>query len=127
MPEDALNELDRGFGETEARGERKVLSVSALTKRVAQRLAEDWVLQDVAVRGELSNFVHHSSGHMYFSLKDAGSQLRCVMFRRENAALRFKPANGMDVVAHGYVGVYETRGEYQLYVRSLEPGGVGAL
>ena len=105
----------------------QVFTVAALTRRVARQLASDPVLQDPAVRGEISNFVHHTSGHMYFSLKDADSQLRCVMFRRENAALRFKPTNGTEVVAYGYLGVYEVRGEYQLYVRRMEPGGVGAL
>lgn len=106
---------------------RPVLTVTALTRRVAQRLAEDPDLHDLGVRGEISNFVHHTSGHMYFSLKDAGSQVRAVMFRRRNAGLKFQPANGMEVVAWGYVGVYEPRGEYQLYVNRLEPGGVGAL
>jgi exodeoxyribonuclease VII large subunit len=104
-----------------------ILSVSDLTRYVKRRLDEDETLMDVSVRGEISNFKRHTSGHLYFTLKDAGSQLRCVMFRRENAALRFKPEDGARVVARGHVSVYEARGEYQLYVSEMSFDGIGAL
>lgn len=84
-------------------------------------------LRAVFIKGEISNFNHHSSGHMYFTLKDEKSRLKCVMFRGKNASLRFRPENGMKVVAGGSVGVYEVAGEYQLYVDELHPAGQGAL
>jgi exodeoxyribonuclease VII large subunit len=81
----------------------------------------------VWVSGEISNFTHHSSGHFYFSLKDESSQLRSVMFRRQNINLTFTPGNGQKVVAYGDISVYEPRGEYQLIVRGLRPSGLGEL
>lgn len=105
----------------------QILSVSDLTRHIKRLFEEDATLTDVWVRGEISNFKRHTSGHMYFTLKDAGSQLRCVMFRRDNAALLFQPEDGARVVARGYVSVYEARGDYQLYVRAMTFDGVGAL
>lgn len=102
------------------------ITVSELTKRISSALAEP-VFQNVAVVGELSNFVHHTSGHMYFSLKDAQSRIKAVMFRNRNRLLRFTPKNGDTVIAVGSVGVYEPGGEYQLYVEMLFPQGVGDL
>ncbi len=113
------------FAETALGG--LVMSVSDVTRHVKRLLEEDETLLDVRVRGEISNFKHHTSGHMYFTLKDAGSQLRCVMFRRDNAALRFKPEDGARVIARGHVSVYEPRGDYQLYVSEMSFDGVGAL
>ncbi len=104
-----------------------VLTVRELTAHVKRLIDADDLLQDVAVRGEISNFTHHGSGHMYFSLKDEASQLRCVCFRGPAGSLPFYPANGMQVVAFGNVGVYEKRGEYQLYVRWMQQDGLGAL
>ncbi len=105
----------------------RILSVSDVTRYIKRLFDEDATLTDVRVRGEISNFKRHTSGHMYFTLKDAGSQLRCVMFRRDNAALLFKPEDGARVVARGYVSVYEARGDYQLYVSAMTFDGVGAL
>jgi exodeoxyribonuclease VII large subunit len=79
------------------------------------------------VRGEISNFKAHSSGHFYFSLKDEFSQLACVMFRDANRKLDFKPEDGMAVNAFGRVGVYEKHGTYQLYVHQMKPEGIGEL
>jgi len=104
-----------------------VISVSQLTSTVKTLLESSPGLTDIWVRGEISNFTHHSSGHMYFSLKDSDAQVRAVMFRRYSQALKALPEEGMEVVAYGSVGIYEKRGEYQLYVRYMQPAGVGAL
>lgn len=105
----------------------QVYSVRELTALIKHRLTSDPRLTGVAVTGEISNFKHYTSGHMYFTLKDDRSRLRCVMFRRENMRLRFRPEDGQAVVAHGDVSVYEASGEYQLYVRELMPAGHGEL
>lgn len=115
-------------GESEAAfSEVPALTVSEVTRHVKALLDDDERLSDLWVRGEVSNFTLHSSGHMYFTLKDAFSQLRCVMFRRENAALTFRPQEGARVIARGRVSVFEKRGEYQLYVTAMQFDGVGAL
>lgn len=110
-----------------AASEPQIYSVRELTAMVKERLTSDPRLAGVAVLGEISNFKHHSSGHMYFTLKDEHSRLRCVMFRRENMRLRFRPADGQAVIAKGDVSVYEAAGEYQLYVREMVPAGHGEL
>jgi len=107
--------------------EIEVHSVSQITDRVARLLQADAVLADVWVSGEISNFTHHSSGHMYMTLKDDTSRLRAVMFQGANRGLRFRPESGMRVFAHGYVGVYRGGGEYQLYIDFMEPAGLGGL
>ena len=84
-------------------------------------------LQQVHIKGEISNFVHHKSGHLYFSLKDEGGLLRAVMFRGTAGKLAFKPENGMKVVARGSISLYVKDGSYQLYVTEMEPDGIGAL
>lgn len=105
----------------------QVYTVRELTAVIKHRLTSDPRLTGVAVTGEISNFKHYPSGHMYFTLKDDRSRLRCVMFRRENLRLRFRPEDGQAVIAQGDVSVYEASGEYQLYVRELVPGGHGEL
>ena len=107
--------------------EIEVYSVSQISDRVARLLQADAVLADVWVSGEISNFTHHSSGHMYMTLKDDASRLRAVMFHGANRGLRFRPESGMRVFAHGYVGVYRSGGEYQLYIDFMEPAGLGGL
>ena len=102
-------------------------TVHELTQYVKQRLQNDPSLNNISVRGEISNFVHHTSGHMYFTMKDAHSQLNCVMFRGANQKLRFKPGSGMKVVCSGNITVYEARGVYQLLVWDIQPDGIGAL
>ena len=106
---------------------RHVFTVRQLTRYVKALLSQDATLQNVSVRGEIADFVHHSSGHIYFTLKDEFSQLRCVLFREEAKALTFAPEGGIEVVALGTVTIYEARGQYQLIVRKLEPAGLGGL
>lgn len=102
------------------------VSVSELTRQIKYTLSAP-PFQNIAVEGEVSNFVHHSSGHMYFSLKDSQSRIKAVMFRSRNQRLEFKPKNGDTLIAVGSVGVYEPNGEYQLYIERLFPQGVGDL
>ncbi|MFO8080675.1 MAG: exodeoxyribonuclease VII large subunit [Armatimonadota bacterium] len=107
--------------------EQTSLSVSQLTAYVKRLIDRDEVLQQIAVRGEISNFTAHRSGHLYFSLKDEGSQLSCVCFRGDACRLGFEPDHGQQVIAHGNITVYEPRGQYQLIVRSMRPDGAGEL
>jgi len=104
-----------------------VFTVSEITAYVKRLLDRDELLSEIAVRGEISNFTRHRSGHLYFSLKDEGSQLRCVCFRGDAARLAFDPEHGQRVVAWGNVSVYERAGEYQLIVRAMQPDGAGEL
>ena len=104
---------------------RRVLSVSQLTSRV-RGLLEDTFFE-VWVEGELSNCRVWNTGHMYFTLKDSGAQIRGVMFRSALRALRFTPEDGQHVVARGRISVYEPKGEYQIVCEHLEPAGLGAL
>lgn len=104
-----------------------VLSVSELNSYIKQLLDGDSVLSSVTVKGEISNFKSHSTGHLYFSLKDEGGVLRAVMFRSSASKLPFVPENGMKVTAHGRISSFIRDGQYQLYADSMEPDGVGAL
>src|SRR4051812_45012983 len=92
--------------------EPKVLSVEELNRHIRQLIEGE--LPMVWVQGEVSNFKAHTSGHFYFSLKDAKSQISAVMFRGYNSRLKFKPADGMEVIIRGRVTVYEPRGNYQI-------------
>jgi exodeoxyribonuclease VII large subunit len=103
----------------------RVYSVSDITFLVKDTLERE--IPPVWVVGEISNFIHHRSGHMYFSLKDDMSQLKSVMFRSSNSMLSFVPMDGMKVVALGMVTVYEAGGVYQLQVKQMQPLGVGEL
>jgi len=105
--------------------DEQIYSVSEVTARIKAVLETS--LPVFWVEGEISNFVHHTSGHMYFSLKDAKSQLPCVMFKTANRGLVFTPESGMKVAAWGRVRVYEPSGRYQLYVEAMKPAGIGAL
>jgi len=102
------------------------LTVSALVARVKSALAEAFP-QTVAVVGEISNFKLHSSGHMYFSLKDAASAIDAAMFRQHARRLKFKPCDGLEVLVEGRVDVYDRRGQLQLYVQRMTPKGAGEL
>lgn len=104
-----------------------VWEVKELTQYIRQLFEVDFNLQDVSVSGELSNFSQARSGHLYFTLKDADSQLKCVMWRNAAEQLPFLPADGDAVVVHGRVTIYEATGVYQLYVERLEPVGRGDL
>ena len=103
------------------------LSVTELNNYIKTVFECDRLLSAVTVRGEISNFVNHRSGHLYFSLKDEDGQIRAVMFRSRAAGLRFMPENGMKVTVHGSVAVYSRDGSYQIYVNTMQPDGVGAL
>ncbi len=101
-------------------------TVSNLNREIRNLL--EYQLIDVWVKGEISNFHHHpSSGHMYFTLKDGGSELRCTMFRMNNSYLKFKPSDGMKVRLFGLVTMYEKRGQVQFKVTNMEPFGLGDL
>lgn len=102
-----------------------MLTVSALTALVRGVLEENF--DQVWVEGEISNFASPQSGHCYFTLKDAGAQLRCVMFRGQARALKFTPKDGMRVLTRGRLTLFEPRGEYQLVAEYLEPQGIGGL
>lgn len=104
---------------------RSTISVSELTAQLKDLIESKF--SNLWIQGEISNFKHHSSGHMYFTLKDKGAELRCVMFRGFNQRIHFKPEDGMDVLLQGKITVYEQRGQYQLMVQSMEPAGLGTL
>ncbi|MDR1002229.1 MAG: exodeoxyribonuclease VII large subunit [Oscillospiraceae bacterium] len=103
------------------------ISVTQLNNYIKQLMDGDSLLSDVAVSGEISNFKRHTSGHMYFSLKEENSTLSAAMFKYQNRSLKFAPKDGMKVVAYGKVSVYPQSGQYQIIVSSLEPDGMGAL
>ena len=102
-------------------------TVSQLTGHIRRLFEEDAVLRDVWVEGEVSSFSRASSGHCYFTLKDAGAEIRCVMWRYLAKAQRSLPQHGDQILAHGNVSVYEARGSYQLYVDAIRPAGIGDL
>lgn len=106
---------------------QQVLSITQVSEYLRTLIDNDAVLQSVAVRGEISNYKVYPSGHHYFTLKDEGSALKCVMFRSSALRLRFRPDNGMKIIALGKVSVYPRDGTYQLYCTSLTPDGVGDL
>lgn len=105
----------------------KYLTVTALTKYIKRKFDTDPHLQIIWLRGEISNFKHHSRGHMYLTIKDEYSQVRAVMFAGNNRYLKFVPENGMRVLIKGKIGVYEPQGQYQLYIQQMQPDGIGAL
>lgn len=106
---------------------KPIFTVSEVTRIIKNLLESSEFLRQVFIRGEISNFKHHISGHMYFTLKDEKAQIRCVMFKSSSMLLSFIPENGMKVIAFGHIGVFDKSGEYQLYVDDLEPDGIGAL
>lgn len=104
------------------------LTVSQINRYIKSLFDEIPPIQNIYVMGEISNFKHYrQSGHMYFTLKDSTSQLKCVMFATDNYKLKFVPKDGMNVVCFGQIGVYERDGVYQLYVRDIQPKGTGNL
>ncbi|MCG3131393.1 MAG: Exodeoxyribonuclease 7 large subunit [Phycisphaerae bacterium] len=106
--------------------EAQVLTVSEVTRRVRGAL-ESAFPGRLLVAGELSNFKIHASGHSYFTLKDSGSEIACVMWRSAVASLKFRPADGQEVIVAGSIEVFEKSGRYQLYAQRIDPRGVGAL
>ena len=114
-----------GWNIVELFAEKRILTVTQLTALIRGVLEENF--EHVWVEGEVSNLAAPSSGHIYFTLKDADSQLRCVMFRASSRALKFRPKDGLGFIVRGRLSVFETRGEYQLIVEYMEPQGMGAL
>ena len=103
------------------------MTVFELNALIKSMFDSNRLLTSVYVRGEISNFVNHRSGHLYFSLKDEDGQIRAVMFKSSAIKLKFIPENGMKVTIHGAVTVFPRDGSYQIYVNSMQPDGVGAL
>ena len=103
------------------------ITVTYLNKYIKDRVAEDEYLNSVYVKGEISNFKHHYTGHMYFTLKDENSLIKCIMFKSSTATLNFAPKDGMKVLILGSVAVFERDGVYQIYVKAMQEDGVGDL
>ena len=110
---------------TEEKSAKSILTPSTLNRLVRDLLGD--VFPFVWIEGELSNVAKPASGHLYFTLKDSGAQVRCAMFKPKSASLRFRPVDGMQVLLRAKVGLYEPRGEFQLVAESMEPAGEGAL
>src|SRR5262250_2569056 len=104
---------------------RTILTVSELTARIRDLLAKNFF--DIFVQGEISNCREAQSGHIYFTLKDDRAQIKCVFFKQQQRGVKFRPEDGLQVTVRGTISVYEQRGEYQIYVESIEPVGLGAL
>jgi len=104
---------------------KHIYTVSELTREA--RILFESAFPAVWVEGEISNFSAHSSGHMYFSMKDENAVLNCAMFKAENQHLKFAPKDGMQVLCFGRVSIYDKQGKYQLYAQAMEPKGLGAL
>jgi exodeoxyribonuclease VII large subunit len=108
--------------------ENKILTVSQLNEYIKAILDSSPLLSNIYIKGEISNFTnHYKTGHLYFTLKDEGGLLKAVMFKSNASKLKFKPENGMRVIAHGRVTSFVRDGQYQLYADSIEPDGIGAL
>lgn len=107
--------------------ERRIFTVSAINEYLKMRMDTDEALMHVWLRGEVSNFVNHRSGHFYFTLKDETGRLSAVMFRSYAQTLTFLPENGMKVIVGGRITVFVRDGQYQLYADTMEPDGIGAL
>jgi exodeoxyribonuclease VII large subunit len=107
--------------------EKRYLTVTALTKYMKAKIERDRHLQSLLLKGEISNFKYHSRGHMYFTLKDANARISAVMFAGHNRGIGFVPEDGMKVLVQGDISLYEPAGTYQLYVKEMQPDGVGNL
>ena len=104
-----------------------ILSVSQINRYISFKLKEDKKLCGVMIRGEISNFTAHRSGHFYFTLKDNESAIKAVMFRSNAQKVKFMPQDGMNVIAMGSISVFERDGVYQIYVTDIIPDGVGSV
>ena len=107
--------------------ENLAISVSELNKYIKEKISEDEALSNIIVKGEISNFKNHYTGHMYFTLKDENSLIKCIMFKTYAQRLNFMPKDGMKVFVPGGVSVFERDGIYQIYVKAMQEDGVGAL
>ena len=102
-------------------------TVAQVNKYIKKILDNDFILSNIVVKGEISNFKNHSSGHLYFSLKDESATIRCVMFKGQTLGLKFMPEDGMKVLISGYISAYERDGQYQLYCDAIQLDGMGDL
>ncbi|MBQ7817201.1 MAG: exodeoxyribonuclease VII large subunit [Oscillospiraceae bacterium] len=107
--------------------EQKILSITQINEYIRSRMDADPMLANIAVRGEISNYKLYPSGHHYFTLKDEGGALKCVLFKGNAFKLRFRPENGMKVIAMGKISVFPRDGAYQLYVSAMTVDGIGDL
>lgn len=107
--------------------ESMAVSVSDLNKYIKDKVDQDEYLNNVLVKGEISNFKHHYTGHMYFTLKDEKSLIKCIMFKTYTAGLNFMPKDGMQVIVLGTISVFERDGVYQIYCKAMQSNGVGDL
>jgi exodeoxyribonuclease VII large subunit len=107
--------------------DKQYVTITALTKYIKRKFDADPHLQDMYVKGEISNFKQHSSGHMYFTLKDEKARILAVMFSSFNKAMKFRPENGMKVLVRGDITVFEQSGQYQMYIKDMQPDGIGDL
>lgn len=107
--------------------EQRALTVSALNRYLKLKFDHDPHLKSIILKGEISNFKHHRSGHMYFTIKDDQSRISAVMFKNSNRVLQFAPKEGMQIVVEGSVSIYDAYGEYQIYVNTMQPDGIGSL
>ena len=105
----------------------EAISVTELNKYIKEKVASDEYLNSVLVKGEISNFKHHYTGHMYFTLKDENSLIKCIMFKTSTATLNFIPKDGIKVQVFGTVAVFERDGVYQIYCKAMQEDGVGSL
>ena len=103
------------------------LSVSELNRYVDSSLKGDPVLRSLRLRGEISGFKVNTAGHWYFTLKDEGARINCAMFRSDARRMTYRPADGDQVLLHGYVGVYPASGSYQFVADAIRPEGIGSL
>ncbi|MEG1705625.1 MAG: exodeoxyribonuclease VII large subunit [Clostridia bacterium] len=105
----------------------KVYSVSQINKYIKMVFDKNTFLSSISIRGEITNFKEHYTGHLYFTLKDETSSIKCVMFKNNASSVKFKVSDGMKVVIEGQIGVYEANGSYQVYCRQMMPEGLGEL
>lgn len=105
----------------------RVFTVTEINSYIKHIVENDILLSHVHVKGEISNYKLHTSGHMYFTLKDSDSRIKCVMFRGSMSKLKFRPEEGMAVIVRGYFSIYERDGQYQFYAEDMAPEGTGSL
>ena len=107
--------------------QRKIFNVSEVNKYIKMLMDSDPLLANISIRGEITNFKAHYTGHLYFTLKDENATIKCVMFKGNAQFLRFKPQDGMKVVIQGQISAFERDGVYQIYCKSMSPEGLGDL
>ena len=121
------NEEKLELVENKIEQEIKIYSVDEITIHIKNLFKQDKVLQDIWVRGEISNFKHHNGNHMYFSLKDENSIIECAMFKGQNQSLEFTPEDGIKVIVKGHMDIYKPRGKYEIIVKEIHLEGKGEL